>query len=727
MRRELFSSEGRFYKANLHSHSTISDGHLTPVEMRDFYRAHGYSILAVTDHEIMRDHTALSLPDFLMINGYEVYVREWERSPGGITKTCHLNLIAKTPDVRKQVAVDPKYMEMAPVFHYEHLKPLHERYGILPGIGKMHHFAGDYQIGLDLGYGGLLRKVRRYAAMYPEQQEFYTAEEDVIIGIQSWIRRTVAQIVDMMETEADPELRENLREMYEANSWLVENAPRNFREVCQWLAWNNMAERTYCRAGAGGQLDELLRPYYERDLAEGKIDRDKAVYIIACLLINDPHYYQLAGPAADGHDMTSELSFMILEAVDRLNTSCNVTIRVHDGLDERLFRYGVEILLRNRKASPRFSGDKALVAGFMRNGYSRELARRRIAVGCNWMSLPGLEYTMNDLIKINFAKVFEVAYQEYSASTREKSAQGLYGLFLEHLKRAIRCVAEGIDFHLANQYLNAPELMLNLISHGPIEKGRDASHGGMEYYNIAVDGSGLATVADSFAALEQRVERDHALTWQQIYEAVRRDFTGPEDSRIRCLLQGSPRFGTGGSLGDVWAQQIARDFTGAITERRTPNGVLMIPGLFSWANTMMFGKMVGATPNGRKAGEPISHGANPHPGFRKDGALTALSTAVASVQCGFGNTAPLQLELDPAVASQENAAELLGAVIKTHFDLGGTLINVNIVDKEELLAAHRDPMLHPDLVVRVTGFTAYFVTLSPEFRQLIVDRVITDG
>ena len=109
MRYDLFPCEGTFYKANLHSHSTISDGKLTPVEMRDFYREHGYSILAITDHEIMADHTDLTLPDFLMINGYEIYVRERQDAPR-IAKNFHINLIARTPDVKKQIALDPKYL-----------------------------------------------------------------------------------------------------------------------------------------------------------------------------------------------------------------------------------------------------------------------------------------------------------------------------------------------------------------------------------------------------------------------------------------------------------------------------------------------------------------------------------------------------------------------------------------------------------------------------------------
>ena len=109
MRYNLFPEEGTFYKANLHSHTNISDGKLSPVEMRDLYRDHGYSILAITDHEIMMDHTDLSQPGFLMINGYEIYLRE-RQDAGRIAKNCHINLIAKTPTELRQIAVDPKYL-----------------------------------------------------------------------------------------------------------------------------------------------------------------------------------------------------------------------------------------------------------------------------------------------------------------------------------------------------------------------------------------------------------------------------------------------------------------------------------------------------------------------------------------------------------------------------------------------------------------------------------------
>ena len=487
-----------------------------------------------------------------------------------------------------------------------------------------------------------------------------------------------------------------------------------------------MASRTYNRDGAGGQLDEILRPYYERDIAAGRIDDEDAVYYIACLLLNDPHYYQIGGPDPNGKDQTSRISFLILEAAHALKTPCNLTIRVHDRMDEKLFRRGVEILLEDNLGYPRFSGDNALIEGFMRNGYSIELARERIALGCNWMSIPGLEYTLNDTVKINLMKVFEVAFNEI-ADSGKFSLGTLHKCYQKHLARAAFCIAEGLDFHLAHQYRNEPELLLNLLCYGPIEKGRDASHGGVDFYNMCCDGAGLAVVADSFAALQTQVVERKRIAWKECVEAVRSDFRNENGEQIRRLLASSPRFGHGGTCADEWAVTLTRDFVEAFPNgRRTPEGRLIIPGLFSWADTLRFGKTVGATPNGRRAGEPSSHGANPCPGFRKDGAATAVAKAVASVQCGYGNTSPLQLELDASFVNCADPVGRLMALFRTHFKLGGTLINVNIVDAKTLRAAQKEPEKFPDLIVRVTGFTSYFIMLSPEFRDFVVKRIIEE-
>jgi formate C-acetyltransferase len=272
-----------------------------------------------------------------------------------------------------------------------------------------------------------------------------------------------------------------------------------------------------------------------------------------------------------------------------------------------------------------------------------------------------------------------------------------------------------------------PELVLDLLCPSCIERGLDASHGGVEFYNINVDGVALATVADSFAAIEQRVEEEQRLTWTGLMQHLDNDWAGPNGERTRLMMKNIRRFGSGGSRADEYATRIAQLFASLVAETPTPGGVNMLPGLFSWARNLDFGKKLGATPNGRHAGEAVSHGASPDPGFRKDGAATAMAVAVAAVQPGYGNTAPMQLDMDPGISRDEGGIDSVTSLIKTHFDLGGTMINMNVLDAARILEAHKDPSKHWDLIVRVTGFSAYFSNLSSDYRQLVVDRMIAEG
>jgi formate C-acetyltransferase len=192
------------------------------------------------------------------------------------------------------------------------------------------------------------------------------------------------------------------------------------------------------------------------------------------------------------------------------------------------------------------------------------------------------------------------------------------------------------------------------------------------------------------------------------------------------MMKNIRRYGYGGSRGDDWAFRIADKFSEVVKAKPTPRGYNMIPGFFSWAATIGMGQAVGATPNGRKAHAPISHGANPDPGFRQDGAPTAMADAIARVNPFWGNSAPMQLELDPGIARDESGIDNVVELIHAHMLLGGTQVNLNILDKEKILAAHKDPSLYPDLIVRVTGFSAYWSSLSEDFRQLVVDRIISE-
>ena len=604
-------------------------------------------------------------------------------------------------------------------FPYDELKPWQKKYNITTGIDGDAHFACDYKIGFELGFGGLLEKVRKYREVNPDKKAFYDAEERVILAIMDFIERHVVKIAELIESETRPEIKESLERMYVVCKNVKTESPKTFHEACQWAVFFNCASRIYTRDGAGFQIDRLLYPYYKNDIENGVLDNETAKFLIANLILNDTKYYQISGVDENDVDMTNELSFLVLDAADSINVSCNLTVRVHENCNKEFMEKVVYYLLKNKNGWPRFCNDKALCDGYMKNGIDKKTARERIAVGCNWMAVPGKEFPMNDTVKINIAKVFDEAMKDFRNES-EKNCEVLFGLYEKHLIKAIEITAAGVNHHINHAWEVTPELVMNLMMHNTLEKGEDISQVA-ELYTVGVDGAGLAVVADSFGALSTRVEKEKVLTWDNVFEALDNNF---ENERIRLILNSSPKYCQGSTVSDEWAKRLTESWVKRVKAQKMPEGRQLVPGWFSWSRTIEYGSVVGATPNGRKAGEPISHGANPNAHFRQDGAPTAQANGIASVQCGYGNTAPLQIEFDPQLAVDEKGVATILNLILTHFKQGGTLININILDGDKLLEAHKDPTLHPDLVVRVTGFTAYFASLSPEFRQLVVDRFL---
>ena len=606
-------------------------------------------------------------------------------------------------------------------FPYNHLKPLQTKYNIQTGIDGDAHLACDYSIGFELGFGGLLEKIRKFRDINVENKDFYDAEEKVLLAIIRFIDRHILKIEELIKTETREEIIASLNAMLASCKRIRLDPPKTFHDACQWTAFFNCASRIYTRDGAGFQLDGLLYKYYKNDKESGILDDETAKFLIANLLLIDPHYYQISGVDENDNDITNELSYIILDAADAINIACNLTVRVHENCDDKFFNKAVECLVKNKNGFPRFCNDKTLCEGYMRNGVDKKTARERIAVGCNWMCVPGKEFPMNDTVKINIAKVFMEAFNDMK-NLENKSVELLYEIFEKHLKIAVDVTAQGVNLHIDNQWAVTPELVMNLLMKNTIEKGLDISKCA-ELYTVGVDGVGLAVVADSLAAIKQRVEIEKVISYEELYAQIESNFT---NERIRLILNSTPKYCHGSTLADDYAVKLTNTWVNTVKNQSMPKGRTLIPGWFSWARTAEYGKTVCATPNGRRAGEPVSHGANPNPHFRIDGAVTAQSNGIASVQCGYGNPAPLQIEFDPGL-TVENGVQIIGAFIKSHFDKGGTLININILDTEKLMKAHKDPELYPDLVVRVTGFTAYFASLSPQFRQLVIDRFISES
>ena len=625
----------------------------------------------------------------------------------------------------------PKDKKWNPDYPFDELQAIFNRYQVISGIDNCHHFTPDLCIGMELGWGGILKKLKEQKELHDESHlDFYNAEIAVVEAIIAFIYRAGDVLAEKAELEQNTQLKENLLQMADINHRICSEPPKTFREAVQWSNWFSMVSRTYNRGSAGGQLEDMFNSFYERDIAAGTLTDDEAVFYLACMFLQDSRYWQICGPDADDNDTTCRLSYLALEAADKINIACNLTIRYHDNLDPVFFRKSIEYLFKNKQGWPRYSSDKALMDGFMRCGYDKELARRRVAAGCHWMCIPGMEYTMNDTVKVNLAKVFEVAFDEMMAAADavEPSIDALWAQYQKHLKIAVDATGAGIIHHLTYQTKSQPELILNLFQHGLIEKGVNITDGGANYYNMCVDGSGIAVVADSFAACQQRIDEEKRMTYAELAKVLDANYECEDGEYIRQMMLSSQRYGGGDTLGDEWAVKVKDLWTDLVRDlvrqhQDNPKKVNFIPGFFSWSNTILLGSILKATPNGRKKGEPINHGANPNSGFRKDGAVTSMCNSIAAVQPNYGNCAPVQLEVDPGITNDPEGVDKMCAMVRGILKSGNTLLNINIIDAQKILEAHKDPYKYPDLVVRVTGFTAFFAMLSEKFRELVVERI----
>ena len=608
-------------------------------------------------------------------------------------------------------------------------EPIWKKYNIRqPGVFGMNHFGPDMTIGLTLGFGGILDKIRHYRDINsPEDTAFYDGEEDVVLGMREFVSRHAEEAARRALAGEDGHEKQNYAEIARINKWLVNEPPRTLREAVQFLAWFQTFDRMYFMGGAMQQIDTLLLPYYKKDKSDGIIADDReVVWYLVSLLFNDTHYHQIGGPSpVDGHDLTNPVSFAMLEAMHKSGIPSNVAVRLHDRIDDDLMDQAIQYLFEDGTGVS-FSCSNGLDSGFVRNGYPIQLARMRGKVGCNWTALPGIEYCLQDVTRACMVAPFLVAFYEMVDDEHcENSIEALWEKYRGHLKIAVETIKKGFDWHYENKYKNVPEMVLNLFCHGTLERGLDMSAGGADIYNFTIDGVGLATVADSFGAIEQRLVEEKSLDWETLAQLLRTNYAGRENARL--MLKNIPRFGSGDSHSDKWADKAAATFTELVKKSPTPKHRFnVIPGIFSHGTIFMLGERVGATPNGRFAGTEISHSADPDPGFMANGtgAPTAKSNAVARVQPGWGNSAPLQVDMDSGLATELGGIEMIKAYLKAHNQMGGTLININVVSKEKLLAAHDDPELFPDLVVRVTGYSAFFKSLSYEYRQQVVDRFL---
>lgn len=567
---------------------------------------------------------------------------------------------------------------------------------------------------------------------------------------------------EMAKTEADTKRKAELLQIAEVCRWVPANAPRNFWEAIQMYWFCHLAIITELNgwdAMNPGHFDQHLAPFYELELAAGTLDREKAKELLSCFWIkvnnhpappkvgitaresgtyNDFTNINIGGIKADGSDGTSDVSYLMLEIQEELHIlqpGCSVHISAKT---PDKFLHAAAKVIRQGHGYPSVFNPDVYVMEMMRQGKSVTDAREGGCSGCievgafgkeaylltGYLNVPKiLEVTLNN--GVNPVTGIQVGPQTGDPRTFANYEE-LYQAFLKQLNYVVDLkmrVSNYIDRMFAKY---APAPFLSVVIEDCVGRGKDYYDAGPRYNTSYIQCCGLGTTTDSLAALKKHVFESKTFSMDRVLNAVLKNFEGEEVLR-QTIMNRTPFFGNDNDYADSIAVRIYDDLVGAIDGKPNikPGGKYHL-NMLSTTCHVYFGKVMGATPNGRMAGKSISDGTSPSHGADTHGPSAVIKSMTKFDQVKSGGTLLNQRFL-PSLLSKEEDIRKLGHLIRSYFTLGGHHIQFNIVDTATLKAAQACPSDYKDLMVRMAGYSDYFNDMNGDLQQEVIERTENDG
>ena len=502
-----------------------------------------------------------------------------------------------------------------------------------------------------------------------------------------------------------------------------------------------------------GHLDQHLTPFYEKGLADGTLDREKAKELVSCFWIkfnnhpappkvgvtakesgtyNDFTNINLGGVKRDGTDGVSEVSYIILEVIDELHLlQPQGNVQISDKTPDHFLNAACRVIRKGYGYPSVFNTDEVIMEQ-LRTGKTVEDAREGGCSGCIETGAFGKEaYILTGYL--NVPKILELALnngvdpisgQKIGLETGDpnsfESFDDLYDAFARQLNMVVELknrVNNYIERMFAS-YMPAP--FLSVVIRDCIVKGKDYYNGGPRYNTNYIQCCGIGTISDSLSAIKTHVFDQRTLTMEQLLNAMRCNFEGHEALRLR-LQNKTPFFGNDDDRADHLMQRVYTSLFHAIDGKPNTKGGRYHLNMLSTTCHIYFGKMLGATPNGRLAGKPISDGTSPSHGADRNGPTAVIKSLGKMDQIKSGGTLLNQRFLPDLLATQEDINKF-AQLIRTYFKLNGHHIQFNIVDTRTLKKAQASPDDYRDLLVRVAGYSDYFVDLDQYHQQEIIER-----
>ncbi|MFA5786003.1 MAG: pyruvate formate lyase family protein [Actinomycetota bacterium] len=629
--------------------------------------------------------------------------------------------------------------------------------GAIPG-----HLIPNYPKVLRIGLRGIAEEAS--AAAGDERDPIKRAERQAIAiaatAAKALADRYSGEARRLAGEEPDPERKSELEGIARITARVPWEPARTFWEALQSLWFAHMlvmSAESYPGAGLSpGRIDQYLWPYYRDDLAAGRLDRTFARELLDCYWIKHNYAYDfqgrvgsnqginsgfgqlitLGGIGPDGEDASNELTWLILEVIEEMNLlEPKPNVRLSEKTPPELLERVAELCARAQGSPFLLNFDETSMKGLAWQGLPAEKLWDYAPVGCLENTLQGNDRSGTVDVNLNLAKAVELVFtrgrnSESGAQIGPRTpAPESFGSFQEFfaayraqlsaiMDRLIACACEADRIRSTYE----PTPYLSGLVDGCIASGRDITAGGAEHNYITVEGVGLGTAADSLAAVARLVFEDKLVDVTEITKALAANFEGYEKLR-QTLARKAPKYGNDDDFADAIAREISQFWTNDVAKRISPaTGRRFRGGYLSWNYWIGYAPSTGATPDGRKRGSYLSNGVGPVNGSDRGGP-TAVAASVGKLGL---ETAPNgdshTLSLSPSLVRDPEHVGKLAGFLRGYGRTGGTALQLNILDADTLRRAQADPEAYSNLLVRVTGYNAYFATLGKELQDEIIAR-----
>lgn len=605
------------------------------------------------------------------------------------------------------------------------------------------HIIIDYPRLLNNGLAALVSEMKTHCTQQPENH-FYAAVLIVLEAAQRHILRYAALAETLAVACPDATRRQELLSIAATSRHNAEQRPEDFHQACQLFWYMNIILQYESNASSIslGRFDQYMLPFWQASLNRG-VDAQTLRELLESLWVkcNDivllrstssaryfagfPTGYTalLGGLTENGRSAVNALSFMCLDAYQSVRLpQPNLGVRVNELIDRPFLRKTAETI-RLGTGIPQIFNDEVVVPAFLNRGVSLEDARDYAVVGCVELSIPGRTYGLHDIAMFNLLKVMEIVLHENEGNPTI-DWEGLQAQIRDKIRHYIKLMVEGSNICDIGHRDWAPVPLLSSFVSDCMVNGKDITEGGARYNFSGVQGIGIANLSDSLHALKGMVFDQQRMRFDELLAVLKANFETPEGKEVRArLINRFEKYGNDIDEVDNISADLLRFYCKEVEKYRNPRGGQFTPGSYTVSAHVPLGSVVGATPDGRFAGEQLADGGlSPMLGQDCQGPTAVLKSVSKLDNYLLSNGTLLNVKFTPATLEGEGGLNKLSDFLLAFTKLKLQHVQFNVVNADMLREAQQRPQDFAGLVVRVAGYSAFFVELSKEIQDDIIRR-----